>query len=88
MSTNNRAPELNPLLQGTPNYETEKARVIHELAARANNLIELIDLLKTCTGLRPPDRYGQHYSYDEHLRLALTGDYREAIQLIATKGRR
>jgi hypothetical protein len=88
MSTNNRAPELNPMLQGTPSYETYKRRVLYKLAEEANVLVELIEQLKTCTGIRPPDRYGDHYAADEHLRLAEAGRYREAFALITTKGRR
>jgi hypothetical protein len=91
--TTERAPELHPILQGTlltgtPTYETCKRRVLHKLAAEANVLVELIEQLKPCTGIRPPDRYGDHYGPDEHLRLAEAGQYREALALITTKGRR
>jgi hypothetical protein len=86
--TTERAPEIHPILQGTPSYETYKARVLHKLAAEANVLVELIEQLKPCTGIRPPDRYGDHYTADEHLRLAESGQYREALQMIVTKGRR
>jgi hypothetical protein len=88
MNTNNRTPCLPSILQGTPSYETAKRRVLHKLAAEANVLVELIEQLKPCTGIRPPDRFGQHYGADEHLRLAEAGRYREALQLIVTEGRR
>jgi hypothetical protein len=87
MSTD-RAPSIPSILQGTPSYETYKRRVLHKLAAEANVLVELIEQLKPCTGIRPPDRYSDHYGADEHLSLAESGKYREALQLIATKGRR
>jgi hypothetical protein len=88
MITNNRAPSIHPILQGAPSYETYKARVIHKLVADLNVMTELLERVKTCTGIRPPDRYGEHYSENEHLRLAEEGRYREALSLIALKGRR
>jgi hypothetical protein len=86
--TTDRAPSLPSILNGTPSYTTYKNRVLHKLAAEANVLVELIEQLKPCTGIRPPDRWGEHYIADEHLRLAEAGRYKDALQLIVTKGRR
>jgi hypothetical protein len=83
-----RAPELHPLLQGSPSLETYKQRVIHKLCAELNVMTELLERVKTCTGLRPPDKYADHYTRDQHLKHAEEGRYREAIALIATRGRR
>ena len=83
-----RAPPIPSILNGAPSYQTDKARVIHELVKTANVLGELIERLKTCTSIRPPDKYSEHYGEREHLRLAEEGRYREALSLIALKGRR
>lgn len=83
-----RAPSIPSILNGTPSYETEKARVIHELVKTANVLGELIESLKTCTSIRPPDKYAEHYGEREHLRLAEAGRYSDALKLIQVKGRR
>ena len=88
MTTNNRAPELHPMLRGTPTHATYKARVLHQLVAELNTLTELVDRLRTCTGIRPPDKYAEHYSEFEHLRLAEEGRHKAALQLIALKGLR
>ena len=88
MNTNTRASEFNTFLHGTPSYQTRKNKVIHRLGVEANLLVRLIEQLKPCTGIRPPDRYGDHYGPEEHLRLAEERRYDEALSLIATKGRR
>jgi hypothetical protein len=88
MTTNTRAPDLNPILQASPSYGTDKARVIDGLVKTANVLGELIERLKTCTSIRPPDKYAEHYGERAHLRLAEDGRYLEALQMIQTKGRR
>jgi hypothetical protein len=87
MTTDHRAPELHPWLQGTPSHETYKARVLHKLYAEINLLTQLGDLLKLCPGLREPEKWGEQYSSDDHLRLIETGRYRDALKLITTRGR-
>jgi hypothetical protein len=86
MSTD-RAPELHQWLQGAPSLETYKARVIHQLYGDINLLSQLVELLKLCPGLREPDKYGEQYAADQHLRLIEGGRYKDALALITTRGR-
>jgi hypothetical protein len=84
---NHRAPELNPLLQGTPTLETYTARVLQRLYEDINLMLELAERLKAFNGLREPDKYGEQYTPDQHLRLIEEGRYSAARALIVTRGR-
>jgi hypothetical protein len=81
------APELDPALQGAPSLATQKNRALHKLAEEVNLMVQLIDRLKACTGLRPRDKYSPDpYLPDDHLRAIERGDYRRAYQLITAHG--
>ncbi len=82
-----RAPELHAALQGTPSLTTQRHRALHKLAEEVNLLVELMDRLKVCTGLRPCDRYSPDpYQPDDHLRAIERGDYKRAHHLLAVYG--
>ena len=81
-----RPPELHRSLQGTPSLETSKARAIHRLTGQINMMVQLLDLLKICPGLRAPDKYGDLYALDKHLDLIWEGRYHEALSLIQSRG--
>lgn len=83
----NRAPELHLLLQCTPSIATRTHRAIHALAEQANLAVQLIELLKTCTGLRPCDPYSPDpYQPDDHLRAIERGDLGRANRLLRVYG--
>ena len=81
-----RPPELHPDLQGTPSLETATTRAIHRLTGQINMMVQLLDLLKICPGLRAPDKYGDWYALDKHLDLIWGGHYQEALSLIQSRG--
>jgi hypothetical protein len=84
----NLAPELPSWLLGEPSHDTRRAHCIHRLAAEANSILELLERLKTCSGLRECDRHASDpYQPDAHLRAIESRDYKRALQLIAMHGR-
>jgi hypothetical protein len=84
--------ELHPLLDGAPSLATATARTLNNLYQHLALLQQLGDRLKVCTHLREPDKYGEQYSPDQHLRKiedAIAGStqrLREAYNLITTRG--
>ena len=85
MSTES-APQLHPVLQGTPSLTTQKAHAIHRLASEINMMVQLLDLLKFSPGLREPDKYGDVYALNKHLELIRDGRYQEALALVRSRG--
>jgi len=83
----NRAPELSPVLQAeNPSLATRKHYALAKLGGEANLLVQLIEQLKNCTGLRPCDPHGDFYAPDEHLRAIERGDFKRALRLIGSHG--
>lgn len=78
-----RPPELHPLLQGAPSPATRQSAAIHQLAAEANTIVNLIELLK---GIKPQLREDCDEGRDAHLRHVEYRRYREAHGLIINYG--
>lgn len=82
-----RSPELHPNLLGTPSLATRAHHAIHKLAHEANLAVQLMDLLRACTGLRPCDPHSpDQYQPDEHLRAIERGDLGRAHHLLTIYG--
>lgn len=81
-----KAPSLHPSLLGEPSLATQTNRAIHMVAEEVNLLLELLDLLKGGTQLRPCDKYGEQYTPDQHVRYISERRYADAMRLMRTRG--
>jgi hypothetical protein len=74
-----RTRELPEILQyDKPSFETLKHFAVRQLADEANTIVALIDLVKNLKGVREPEKWAEHYSLDEWVRLINTARYKEA----------
>jgi hypothetical protein len=71
--------ELHPLLQGAQSPASRQASTIRRLAELTNNLVDLIDRLKS---IEPQLRADCAEGRDAHLRAIDRGNYHEARVLI------
>ena len=67
-------------------FEKQKQAAIVALAAQANLIFELIDLVRGLKGIKEPDKYGIQYRTDEWISAIERNSFASAEQFIRAHG--